>query len=308
MDRYAELIRHLDARKIRREEPLAGHSTFRIGGPADVLCLPETVDDVIAVLRWVSDRAVPWMALGNGSNVLFDDAGFRGVVIKIRGNSVTPGTLWQMDQDGDRVKAGAGVSLARLAWFCAAAGLSGAEWASGIPGVIGGSIYGNAGAHGGCMADLLEAVDVILPPGEPVTLTAAEIGFQYRRTVLPPSALIVGARFALQPDPPETIRDRIREYTDYRKRTQPSADQSAGCIFKNPPGDSAGRLIDAAGCKGWQVGAAQVSDRHANFIVNHGHATCAETLRLIDVIRARVKDRTGVSLDLEVRVVNEVGA
>ena len=177
------------------------------------------------------------------------------------------------------------------------------EWATGIPGVVGGSIRVNAGAHGWEMGDVVESVEVVLPPGETVALSGQALGFSYRHTQLDPAALITRATFMMQPDDPDVIRTRIQEYTDYRKGTQPSTDQSAGCMFKNPPGDSAGRLIDISGCKGLQVGGAVVSELHANFIVNlDGRATASDTLGLIDQIRTRVYENTGVTLDLEVRV------
>lgn len=307
IDIYTELETQLGA-KARRSEPLADHTTFRIGGPADLLCLPETLDDVLRIVQWVTARSIPWIALGNGSNMLFSDAGFRGVVIKIQGHGLVSGTLWDIQQEDVRIWAGAGISLARLAWFCASVGLSGVEFATGIPGVVGGSIRGNAGAHGASLGDRVEAVNVMVPSGEILTLSAHDVGFTYRHTRLSPSVLITRASFILTPDDPQTIRERIREYTEYRKRTQPSADQSAGCIFKNPSGNSAGRLIDLAGCKGLQVGDAVVSHRHANFIINRGHATADDTLRLIDRIRALVSERTGVRLDLEVRVIGQDAA
>ncbi|MBI4551009.1 MAG: UDP-N-acetylmuramate dehydrogenase, partial [Candidatus Latescibacteria bacterium] len=224
---------------------------------------------------------------------------------KIQGHGVVPGTLWSIRQEGLHVQAGAGISLARLAWFCASVGLSGVEFATGIPGVVGGSIRGNAGAHGASLGDRVETVEGMETDGGTRILSAQEVGFGYRHTRLSPSVIIISARFALTPDDPQAIRERIREYTEYRKRTQPSADQSAGCMFKNPSGDSAGRLIDLAGCKGLQVGDAVVSDRHANFIINRGQATAADTLRLIDRIRDLVLQRTGVALDLEVRVIGQ---
>lgn len=293
---------------MHRAEPLARHSTFRIGGPADLLCVPETRKDLISIMRWVTEYEVPWVALGNGSNILFSDKGFRGVVIKIRGAGPVSGTLWDIERDGNRVHAGAGISLARLARFCAGVGLSGMEWGTGIPGVVGGSIRGNAGAHGWEMGDVVESVEAAMPSGEMVTLSGQALGFSYRHSQLDPAALITCATFVMQPGDPDVIRKRIQEYTDSRKRTQPSADQSAGCMFKNPPGDSAGRLIDISGCKGLQVGGAVVSELHANFIVNlDGQATASDTLNLIDQIRTRVHENTGVTLDLEVRVMKSEG-
>jgi UDP-N-acetylmuramate dehydrogenase len=307
MDRYSELERRLGASRARRDEPLERHSTFRIGGPADLLCLPETMDDLCEVVRWVAANGVPWLVIGNGSNLLFPDEGFRGVVIKIRGNTPAPGTLWDLSQEDEHIRAGAGVSLARLAWFAASAGLSGVEFGTGIPGVVGGSIRGNAGAHGSQLGDWVDSIEVVRPPDTVTVLRTDRVGFRYRHTALDAAAIITGAVFRLRPDRPEDIRDRIREFTEYRKQTQPSADQSAGCIFKNPPAASAGQLIDRAGCKGLRIGEAMVSERHANFIINCGQATAADTLRLIDAVRERVLTHAGIVLELEVRILKPEG-
>lgn len=302
MDRYSDLERRLGADRTRRMEPLARHATFRIGGPADLMCLPQTVEEVVTVVHWLSEHGAPWIVIGNGSNILFPDTGFAGVVIKIRGNTIASGTLWSMTRTDDRIQVGAGVSLARLARFSADAGLAGVEFATGIPGVVGGSIRGNAGAHGSQIGDHVECVEAVVPPGEITRIPVQKIGFGYRCTRFDSTTVITAAAFRLSPDRPKDIRSRIREYTEYRKHTQPSADQSAGCMFKNPPGESAGRLIDLAGCKGLQAGGAMVSEQHANFIVNRGGATATEVRALIETIRERVFRTSGIELVTEVRL------
>ena len=290
------------ADRLRRNEGLDRHTTYRVGGPADAMCLPETRSELLEVVTAAHVREIPWLVLGNGSNVLFSDEGFRGLVIKIRGSTPAEGTLWHLKQEGEYIRASAGVSLPRLAWSAAAAGLSGLEFCTGIPGVVGGSIRGNAGAHGSDLSRVLESVELLQPPGNVVTIRVSEAGFSYRESGIDRDSIVTGAVFRLTPDEPENVYERIRVFTEYRKRTQPSSDQSAGCMFKNPMGDKAGRLIDAAGCKGLQVGGARVSDVHGNFVVNQGGATATDALRLIDLVRERVFERTGVALELEVRV------
>lgn len=302
MDGYSDLENRLKPEKIRRMEPLSRHSTFRVGGPADMLCLPETRFDLLEIINLATLRSLPWIMLGNGSNVIFDDEGFRGIVIKIKGSTPENGTLWHLNREQDRVHAGAGVGLARLAWFTAAFGMSGLEFSTGIPGVVGGSVRGNAGAHNDALGEYIESIELLTPPNTISTISAEEAGFSYRHSNIDPQAIITGVVFKLKPDNTDMIRERITEFTSYRKRTQPSAEQSAGCMFKNPKGDSAGRLIDLTGCKGMNVGGAAISERHANFMVNRGGARTADTLRLIDLVRERVFLETGVELELEVRI------
>ncbi|MCY4545832.1 MAG: UDP-N-acetylmuramate dehydrogenase [Gemmatimonadetes bacterium] len=292
----------IPSERLRCDEGLDRHSTYRVGGPADVMCLPRTRSELLDVVTAASVRGIPWLVVGNGSNILFSDDGFRGLVIKIRGAVPVEGTLWHLAQEGDFIRAGAGVSLPRLARSAAAAGLSGLEFCTGIPGVVGGSIRGNAGAHGSDLGAVVESVEMIRPSGDIVTIRASQAGFSYRESEIEPDGIVTGAVFRLTPDEPENVHERIRVFTEYRKRTQPSSDQSAGCMFKNPVGDSAGRLIDAAGCKGLQVGGSRVSEIHGNFVINQGGATASDALRLIDLVRERVFARTGVALALEVRV------
>lgn len=291
---------------VRLNEPLLLHSTIRIGGLCDALCLPERIEDLTRILHWVTDRGVAWMVIGNGSNLLFPDEGFPGVVIKIRGTATAPGTLWELSHDAEYVRAGAGVSLAKLAWFTAGIGLGGVAFGTGIPGVVGGAIRGNAGAHGWQIGDNVVSVDVVSAPDRVATIPVEQVAFGYRRTGLDASLVITSAVFRLKPEHPDRIRDQIRDYTEYRKRTQPSAEQSAGCLFKNPAGQSAGQLIDSVGLKGFRYGGASVSDLHANFIVNRGDATAEDVRRLAEAIRDRVFLETGVTLETEVNVVRAV--
>ncbi|MBT5873793.1 MAG: UDP-N-acetylmuramate dehydrogenase [Candidatus Latescibacteria bacterium] len=301
-----ELRQVIGPRSVLPQAALSTHTTFKVGGPADWLCLPETVSQLRDILSWINKVGTPWIVLGNGSNILFSDDGFRGVVIKIRGARPVDHTLWHLSHSGVQVRVGAGVGLARVASYCAEAGLTGMEWATGIPGVVGGAVRGNAGAHGWEMGDVINELEVLTSAGMLETLQRDSLSFRYRHSGLASDLLITGATLSLTEDDPSIIRRRIQEYTEQRKNTQPSADQSAGCMFKNPAGESAGRLIDIAGCKGVAVGGAMVSPLHGNFIVNRGGATSKDTLSLIDSIREKVRMETGVELELEVRVVGSI--
>lgn len=298
-----ELRSVLGPQRVLSEAALSRHATFKVGGPADVLCLPETVTQLRELLSWIKKVGTPWIVLGNGSNMLFSDDGYRGVVVKIRGARPVERTLWHLSHSGVQVHVGAGVGLARVASYCAAAGLTGMEWATGIPGVVGGAVRGNAGAHGWEMGDVIHELEVVTSAGILETRHRDTLSFRYRHSGLESDLLITAATLSLTEDDPNTIKRRIQEYTEQRKNTQPSADQSAGCMFKNPAGESAGRLIDIAGCKGVAVGGAVVSRLHGNFIVNQGGATSRDTLSLIDSVRDKVRKATGVELELEVRVV-----
>lgn len=289
--------------RLLEDEGLDRHSTYKVGGPADVLCLPKTIQELSDIVSVATKHQIPWIVLGNGSNLLFLDDGFRGIVIKIRGSAPVEGTLWHLKQENEFIRAGAGLSLPRLARSAAVLGLSGLEFCTGIPGVLGGSIRGNAGAHGSDLGSILESIELLFPSGKLATVPASDAGFSYRNSSIDSSCIITSAVFKLKPDESENVYERIRAFAEYRHKTQPSSDQSAGCMFKNPKGDKAGRLIDVADCKGLQIGGARVSNIHANFVINYRGATASDALRLIELVRERVLERTGVALELEVRVI-----
>jgi len=290
------LSRTLGAR-MRRDEPLARHTSYRIGGPADVLVLPDTVEELAEVVRAAATHGIPVQVLGGGSNVLVGDGGMRGVVVKLgRGfRRVT----WQVDG----VVAGAAVQMGRLAREAASRGLAGLEHAEGIPGTVGGACAGNAGAYGGDLAGVLAFVDGIARDGTPCRLPRAELAFAYRRAVLPPGFLVTGVGLALRPEAPAAVLARLEAARAKRTASQPQGEASAGSIFKNPPGDTAGRLIDAAGLKGRRVGRARISERHGNWIVNAGGAQAADVAALMTMAQRAVWERSGVWLEPEVKLV-----
>lgn len=302
------LEQHL-ARKLLRNEPLSRYTAARLGGPADWLYVARhSIDELVEVLMAGWKAGIPVRVLGGGANVLVSDRGVRGLVIINRLTEVEFGD-WH---EGRNVSATAGSSLSALANRCAARGLSGLEWAVNVPGTVGGAIVNNAGAHGddmsGCLADV-----VVLEAGRgPKLYTVEEMDYGYRTSVLKARAdrdfLVLLANLRLTPDEPENIKARMAEFIAHRKETQPPG-ASLGSIFKNPPGDYAGRLIEAAGLKGHRVGNAMVSPVHANFFINVGGTNAepgaADYYALINDVRSAVLDHSGVELELEIELVGD---
>ena len=287
---------------VRRNEPLARHVSFRIGGPADVLVLPRTLDSLDAAVSWLYRQDLPFTVLGRGSNVLIADRGIRGVVLKTgRGQE-------HVRYDGPLVHAECGVSLPSLSRRTAERGLAGLEFAAGIPGSVGGAVVMNAGAHGCAMADVLVSVRARTPGGL-VAWAAADLGLRYRHSLLQDSpGVVLDCELRLRPAPAAETVARLDEWLATRAESQPLGPPSSGCIFRNPDGDYAGRLIDAAGIKGLRVGGAVVSDRHANYILNTGGATARDVLELIAQVQVLVRDRAGRDLATEVKMLGDFEA
>ncbi|HID95456.1 MAG TPA: UDP-N-acetylmuramate dehydrogenase [Candidatus Latescibacteria bacterium] len=286
--------------RVRFNEPLSRHTSFGIGGPCDAFIYPADLEDLQKVLALCKEQEVPVFVIGNGTNLLVGDGGIRGAVLKLSQ------ACFQIESSGELVSVGAGVGLARFLWWCARQGLGGMEFASGIPGSVGGAIRGNAGTLKGEISDRVMQVEGIdLESGESLCLNGDKVGFAYRKTDLPSSFIITKATFQLYRDSLENVKLRMDEYFLIRKRSQPLDERSAGCIFRNPEGSSAGQLIDEAGCKGMSRGGAVVSSLHANFIINRGGATASDVLMLIKDVKKRVRDRTGVNLELEIEVIGE---
>jgi UDP-N-acetylmuramate dehydrogenase len=287
-------------------EPLADHTTMRVGGPADLVAVATDIAALAGLVRFANDRQVPWMVLGRGSNVVIADAGLRGLVILNRAE----GSLF----DGERLIAEAGLPLARAATLAQHAGLSGLEFGLAIPGTVGGAVWANAGAHGSDVAAALESVTVLRLDGMEAVEPVAALGLAYRdsrfkhstgqaRWLPSPTEVILSAKFRLSSVDPATIKARLAEIRRWRQEHQPLSLPSAGSVFRNPPGDAAGRLIDACGLKGRRIGGAQISERHANFIVNTGGATAEHVRRLGDVVRAEVSKQFGIQLAYEVQFI-----
>jgi UDP-N-acetylmuramate dehydrogenase len=286
-------------RDVRRGEPMVRHVQFRIGGPADLLVIPRNLAELQAAVELLFSNGIRPVVLGQGSNVLIGDRGIRGVVVKI-GKGIDGVRI-----DGPKVTAEAGAGLPALALQAARLGLAGLEFAAGIPGSVGGAVVMNAGAHGHAMDEVVRFVSVYTPDG-PRRLTHDEMGFGYRTSLLQRQSWVVAmVAMDLRPETPDAVRGRLEAWLAERGATQPLGPPSSGCIFQNPPGDHAGRLIDHAGGKGLAVGGARVSTLHANYIINEGDACAGDVLALAEDVRRRVKDHAGVTLELEVRLLGE---
>ncbi len=297
MERLEKLLRERHPLlELRVNEPMSKHTTFRIGGPAALMALPGTMEEVQTVFKTAAELDVEPFFLGNGSNLLVADKGYPGFIVKLTGD------FDEIREVSRGVEAGSAVLLSRLSNALVGRGLTGLEFAGGIPGSVGGAVTMNAGAYGGEMAQVLEEVAFLDEAGEVCTLPASECDFGYRHSIFSNrKCLILEARFHLEPGDPATIKARMDELTARRREKQPLEFPSAGSMFKRPPGHFAAALIDQCGLKGLTVGGAQVSEKHAGFVVNRGGATCADVLELARRVRERVLAQTGVELEMEVK-------
>jgi len=277
------------------DEPMSEHTTFEIGGPADLYVVPDTVDRTRVVIETVRAAGVPLFVLGRGSDLLVSDEGYRGVVLAV-GDGIT-----DLTYEGETLVAEAGVTLADAAEMACALGLSGLEFACGIPGTVGGAVFMNAGAYGGQIADVLVGIQALTPEGDRVELGVDELAMGYRTSRVKTDGLVVlSATFKLERAEEDDIRARMDDLTRQREEKQPLELPSAGSTFKRPEGHFAGKLIMDAGLKGYQVGGAAVSEKHAGFVVNVGGATAADVHAVIEHVQDEVQRQFGVSLEPEV--------
>jgi UDP-N-acetylmuramate dehydrogenase len=292
--------------KTSRDEPLARFTTMRVGGPADLFAVVHNAFELRALVKFARTRAIPYTILGRGSDLVISDAGIRGLVIQARAEGSRV--------DGDRYHAEAGVPMARAATETQKAGLTGLEYGLAIPGTVGGSVWANAGAHDAETADVLESATVLFGDGTERELPADELGFHYRHSRFKdappapaggPSEVVMSAVFRLAPADPAEIKRRLDEIRHWRQAHQPLGLPSAGSVFRNPPGDSAGRLIEAAGLKGTRIGGAIVSEKHANFIVNDQKGSATDVRRLAERVRDDIRARDGVDLRFEIEFVGD---
>lgn len=282
---------------VQFQASLKDHTSFHIGGPADVLVQPADVEDVIRLCRQTTEQRVPICVLG-GTNILVRDKGIRGVVVslaKLRAIKEEPGSVLYVE---------GGVGMPTLIGHAIRKSLGGLEWAAGIPGTVAGCVVMNAGTKLGEMKSTVKAVRIVSPKGALLDYQAESIDFAYRRATLP-RGIVVGVWLQLKPGVKSAIEQVVKDYLRYRRDTQPLSMPSAGCVFKNPKNDSAGRVVESAGLKGASVGDACVSTKHANFIVNQGHASARDVLTLIRKVRARVARKTGIKLELELKLIGE---
>lgn len=299
LDRLADRLgRELPELELRRDEPMARHTTFKVGGPATLMALPGTEEELLAAVRTAQEEGVVPLYVGNGSNLLVDDAGLDAFVVK------TAPRVSRVEVRENTMRAGAGISLAQLAVEAADHGLTGFEFAHGIPGSLGGAVVMNAGAYGGEMCQVVSGVRAVDGQGQVHELAGDACGFSYRHSRFSAGGwLILAAEVSLSPGDPAVIRGRMEELMAKRKAKQPLEYPSAGSTFKRPEGHFAAALIEGCGLKGLTVGGAQVSAKHAGFVINTGLATCRDILELMDQVRERVFRETGVALEPEVKYV-----
>lgn len=292
--------------EIRLNEPMSRHTSFRIGGPADVFAVPRDRSDLSLLIRETAARKLPVFILGAGTNLLVRDGGIRGVVISMERISGIEEERRYRSIGGMYcvVRAEAGAMLPRLLGVAAERGLSGLEFAAGIPGTVGGAVCMNAGTSKGEIGDVIDSVTMV-SPSEEVIKTREEMEFGYRRASIPAGHVVVETRLVLRLDDTERIKVRVQDILKRRQQTQPLTLPNAGSIFKNPLDEAAGWLIEKAGLKGAAVGDAEVSERHANFIVNKGGAKAGDVIRLMEMVQARVLEVHGVRLEPEIKIIGE---
>ena len=294
-----KLKNSLPSLELREREPMSGHTTFRIGGEADIFVSP-TMEELGQVLAIAKEEQVPVTVIGNGSNLLVGDGGIRGLVVEI-------GTgMSKISLEGNILTADAGALLSQTANAAAAAGLGEMEFAAGIPGSVGGAVTMNAGAYGGEMKDILRSAKVLTRDGQLLTLPVEELDLGYRHSCIPEKDyVVVEAQFALTPKPEEEIRGLMSELAGRRREKQPLEYPSAGSTFKRPEGYFAGKLIMDAGLRGYTVGGAQVSEKHCGFVINRGNASAADVRTLMEDVQKRVYEKFGVTLEPEVKMIGE---
>ncbi len=293
---YERLTEIMDKESVLRDEPMSKHTTFRIGGPSDYFVLPKSIEEVKKVTALCKEREIPFYVLGNGSNLLVSDAGFRGVIIQIYKN------MDRIEAEGDAIRAQAGALLSKIAGEALRNELTGFEFASGIPGTLGGAVVMNAGAYGGEMKDVLQEVTVLTGEGEVKTLKREELDLGYRTSVVSKKGYIaLEAVIGLKKGDAEEIRTVMEDLKERRTTKQPLEYPSAGSTFKRPEGYFAGKLIQDTGLRGFSVGGAQVSEKHCGFVINKENATAKDVVELMQEVSDRVEAKFGVPLEPEVK-------
>lgn len=293
----SELENITSKKNILINEPLKNHTTFKIGGNADYLVMPETKEETVTLIKFLKDNKINYFIIGNGSNLLVNDHGFKGVIVKIGAQ------FSNAKVTGNKIVLDAGITLKKISNILTEEGLKGFEELSGIPGSLGGAIYMNAGAYGREIKDVLYDVTFINKSGEIQTLKAEDIEMKYRETLFSKENLVVlGATLILEKGDKEEIAKRVREVTKMRVDKQPLNYPSAGSTFKRPQGHFAGKLIEDANLKGYTVGGAKISEKHAGFVINYNNATFNDVITLTENVKKEVKDKFGVELELEVKV------
>jgi UDP-N-acetylmuramate dehydrogenase len=296
-------LKQIAGLRVKIDEPLARYTSMKIGGPADYFIEAQTDAALASLLPLLNQHAMNFCLLGNGSNVLISDRGVRGVVIRLAGEFKK--IQWADDGERVHVNVGAAYAVTQLVREAARKGFAGLEFAEGIPGSVGGALFMNAGAYGSEFEKVVDQVEGATSQGQPICLSRGEMTFSYRDSHLPPGTIVTRVRMQLHKAESVEVGSKLQELVSRRKSSQPSGYPNSGSMFRNPPGDFAGRLIEAAGLKGKRIGQSQISERHANFIVNLGGARAADVLQLTELAQAEVRSRFGVELVLEVKLLGE---
>ena len=300
MELYNRLCTITKQENVMKDEPMKKHTTFRIGGPADVFVMPRTIEEVSKALEICRQEQLPYFILGNGSNLLVSDQGYRGVIIQLDRN------MEEITVDGTEIRAAAGALLSSIAVAARRASLAGFEFAGGIPGTLGGAVVMNAGAYGGEMKDVLKEVTVMTGNGEIRVIPASELEMGYRTSIIKKAGyLVLGATISLKEGNLEEIKALTRELSEKRTSKQPLEFPSAGSTFKRPEGYFAGKLIMDSGLRGYQIGGARVSDKHCGFVINAGDATAQDVVALMDHVIEVVREKYGVTLEPEVKFLGD---
>lgn len=287
--------------EVKFMEPMSGHTSLKIGGSADIYAVPSDIASLIGLLINLKNNGISFITLGSGTNILIRDNGIEGAVISLKSFK----NINKVKEDGDSVilNAGSGVLLQRLIAYCKENNYTGIEELAGIPGTVGGAIYGNAGSFGLEIKDVLYSVDIMNETGLIKRFAPDSLNFGYRTSGISSKNLIIGAEIKLRKGDKELINQKIEKFLKIKKEKQPIWEHSAGCVFKNPPGFYAGQLIEEAGCKGLRVGDVEVSNLHANFFINKGRAKADDFLKLMEIVSYRVKKKTGIILEPEIKIV-----
>ncbi len=299
MEGLVKELEDLNIGKVKRNELLAQHTTMKIGGPADLFIEPSSVDNIRKVIGFINMHHLPWRAMGRGSNLLVSDKGIEGAVIKLGAG------LANLTIEGTKITVGAGNSLVSLSTMISKKGLSGLEFASGIPGSVGGAVYMNAGAHGSDISKILTRAHILFADGTMEWLSKDEMEFSYRTSILQKErpGIVLEAEFELTEGDKATIVAQMLKNKDYRKETQPWNFPCAGSIFRNPLPNYAGKLIEEAGLKGFSIGGAKISEMHGNFIVNAGNATAKDVLDLIQYVKEKIDHLYSIKIETEVEII-----
>ncbi len=303
--------------ELRFNEPMSEHTSLKIGGPVEVMAFPEDPLSLRNILFVANEEKIPVHVFGGGTNLLVSDKGIKGLAISLKAfgsieavHSRTSSERNVSEEDSDEqdvtLFVGAGVPLAKLINYAQKNGYAGLEALTGIPGLMGGAVYMNAGSFGTEMKDVITSVAIMSKEGHLIILEKDKLDFSYRKSGLPDESLILSANISLNKDDPEEIKKRISEYMAKKKDSHPLGELSAGCVFMNPEGDVAGRLIDDAGCKDMKSGNMEVSTMHANYFINRGGASCNDFLQLMKTVRERVRQHSGVTLEPEIYIVGEI--